>query len=380
LSIGTISYSAGASGWLGTWLSGQAAPATLILTPRNAGLAAGTYTATVPVISSAASNSPQNITVSYTLAPPPPPPVDGIEIAAAGNLGGCTNGSPGDLQRESAKAVAAATPDYLFVLGDNTHHETGQRSTLADYQNCYEQLWGQFKGITYAAVGDHDRDTLGVNRGFSHGADAYFGPERVGPPGKNWYSFDLGDWHIIVLNVIWGGGNTAVIRYNNGSEQLEWLVDDLKANRTKKCTLVVWHDPMWISTDTDPGWKDGYRVQDIRGVWIQLYEYGADVVVNGGLRIYERFAPMRYVGSYLDASGPEFAADPARGIRQFSTGLAGDGPTTTPPASNTHPLSEYRSGGNGFLKLTLGNGSYSWAFLNTRYSHIEDRGNGTCHD
>jgi hypothetical protein len=43
------------------------------------------------------------------------------------------------------------------------------------------------------------------------------------------------------------------------------------------------------------------------------------------------------------------------------------------------PTSEYRSGGNGVLKIVLGDGVYSWEFLNTRYSHIQDSGRGTCH-
>lgn len=71
--------------------------------------------------------------------------------------------------------------------------------------------------------------------------------------------------------------------------------------------------------------------------------------------------------------------DSARGMVQFSTGLAGDGPTTTPSVAVTHPLSQYRSGGNGFLKLTLGDGAYTWEFVNSRFSLIEDRGSGTCH-
>jgi hypothetical protein len=377
LTLGTVAYSGGASGWLNPVLGGNTAPTTLMLFPSNQGLAGGTYTATVPVTSSAASNSPQSISVTYTVAPDPAPPVEGVTIVAAGNIGGCPGGVPGELQRESQKALIAANPEYVFVLGDNTHHEAGQISTLADYQNCYDPTWGRFKDKTFAAVGTYDRDTLGLTRGFSPGADAYFGPERVGSPGQNWYSFDIGSWHVIVLNVIWPGGNNAPVRYNGGSDQLDWLVDDLRANRHKKCTIALWHDPMWMSSNT--AGTGGYRVQDIRGVWIQLYNYGADVVVNGGLHIYERFAPMRYNGAYGLEYSPPFVADASYGIRQFTSGLAGDGPTTAGAVSNTHPLSEYRRGGNGFLKLTLGDGEYRWEFVNTKYSHIDDRGVGKCH-
>jgi hypothetical protein len=68
LTIGTVSYGAGASGWLGTpLLSGPDAPAQLTLQPQTAGLLPGTYTATVPVESSVASNSPTDITVTFTI-------------------------------------------------------------------------------------------------------------------------------------------------------------------------------------------------------------------------------------------------------------------------------------------------------------------------
>jgi hypothetical protein len=53
-------------------LSATIAPATLTLQPLTGSLTAGIYTATVQVLSSVASNSPQTISVSFTVAAPPP--------------------------------------------------------------------------------------------------------------------------------------------------------------------------------------------------------------------------------------------------------------------------------------------------------------------
>lgn len=379
LSVGEITYGGGASGWLSAALSGPEAPATLTLTLTPSGLEARSYSAIVPILSPAASNSPQNLVVTVTMeeAPLPPlPDIDGVTIVAGGNMGSCGGG----LQRAAAEVVAAANPDYVFVLGDNAEPRGGEPATLRDYLDCYDPIWGRFLPKTFAAVGGKEQDDDGV----SAGADAYFGASRVGPSGRNYYSFDLGSWHIIVLNVV-SGGPTRPVRYNNGSAQLNWLIADLRANRDKRCTLALWHDPMWISssappTPTDPYPNHGYRLQSIRGVWRELYNGNADVVVNGGFHIYERFAPMRYEGEYTgEVRGPEFAADSARGIRQFTTGLVGDGPLNTPDVVITHPLSEYRRGGNGVLKLTLGDGMYTWEFLNTPHSRVRDRGVGTCH-
>jgi hypothetical protein len=71
LAVGTISYGTGPTGWLTVTLEGATAPATLTLAAAKGSLAAGTYTATVPVTSSVASNSPRNVTVTFDLRRPP---------------------------------------------------------------------------------------------------------------------------------------------------------------------------------------------------------------------------------------------------------------------------------------------------------------------
>lgn len=75
LSVGAISYGAGAADWLQPpTLSGTIADptATLTLQPLVAGLLPGSYSATVAVVSGVASNSPQLVTVTLTISPPPP--------------------------------------------------------------------------------------------------------------------------------------------------------------------------------------------------------------------------------------------------------------------------------------------------------------------
>jgi hypothetical protein len=63
----TISYGSG-SGWLTVNESGSSAPYTLAVQPSITGLSAGTYTATVSVASSGASNTPQTFPVTLTVA------------------------------------------------------------------------------------------------------------------------------------------------------------------------------------------------------------------------------------------------------------------------------------------------------------------------
>jgi len=71
LAIGTITYGIEQpGGWLTAGLNVTTAPATVTVTPATGSIAAGTYTATVPVTSTAAgiTNSPQNISVTFTIS------------------------------------------------------------------------------------------------------------------------------------------------------------------------------------------------------------------------------------------------------------------------------------------------------------------------
>ena len=85
----SITYSGGQpTGWLSTSFNTTTAPATLTLQATTGSLAAGSYTATVAVTSSVAVNSPQNITVTFTVtgAPPAPPVLTGPSTANGGKF------------------------------------------------------------------------------------------------------------------------------------------------------------------------------------------------------------------------------------------------------------------------------------------------------
>jgi fibronectin type III domain protein len=65
----SVAYGAGQpTGWLNATLSAATAPSTLTLTPTTGSLTEGTYAASVAVTSAAASNSPQSVSVTFTVA------------------------------------------------------------------------------------------------------------------------------------------------------------------------------------------------------------------------------------------------------------------------------------------------------------------------
>ncbi len=100
--------------------------------------------------------------------------------------------------------------------------------------------------------------------------------------------------------------------------------------------------------------------------WKVLYEFGADVVVNGHDHDYERFAPQ-------DSKGK---ADPKRGVREFVVGTGGGG---IYQFRDIRPNSEVRSSQSyGVLKLTLGATNYTWEFVSGAGEPFQDSGTSSC--
>ncbi len=233
----------------------------------------------------------------------------------------------------------------VFTAGDNAY----ENGTAKEFSTCYEESWGRHKERTRPAPGNHDWRTSGLGGYFG-----YFGDAARGPDGRSWYSYDLGSWHVVVLD----SECDHVDGCDHASDQGRWLAADLAASKAA-CTIAIWHKPRFSSGDhgNDPS---------VGPFWTQLYGAGADVVVNGHDHDYERFAPQ-------DPSGDE---DRSGGIRQF---VAGTGGTPLRPFKDPVANSELRAAvTQGVLKLTLRDGSYDWEFIAIDDA-ISDRGTAFCH-
>ena len=108
-----------------------------------------------------------------------------------------------------------------------------------EFEECYEPTWGRFKDITYPAVGNHDYGEEGYENKDSSVYEAapyfdYFG-KRAGTPKEGWYSYDLGSWHIVVLNSMCGlvGGCF------RGSPQMNWLENGPQRARGAICACLL---------------------------------------------------------------------------------------------------------------------------------------------
>ncbi len=260
-------------------------------------------------------------------------------FVGAGDISSCDSSAG-----EATAALIKNVPGTVFTTGDNAYPD----GSLFEYFVCYGLTWGAFKNRTYPAPGNHDYHTPNAKAYFR-----YFG-KRAGDPAKGYYSYSLGTWHIIVLN--------SHLPTNAGSAQEEWLRADLAAHPTV-CTLAYWHNPLFSS-----GVTHGSDPQ-MRPLWQALYEYGADLVLNGHEHNYERFAPQ----------DPDGHLDETQGIREFVIGTGGGEqhyPLGTPLAN-----SEVRNSDTfGVLKLTLHPSSYSWEFIPEAGKSFHDSGTGVCVD
>jgi len=293
-------------------------------------------------------------------------------ITAVGDLGCGTsdpdyNGGAGTASRCRQRAVSDLVVDQLptafLPLGDNQYANGG----LADFEAVYEPTFGRANAVVYPVIGNVEYDTPSAQGYFDYYANAGVtgrirasGADTSNYDGGHYYSFDIGDWHLIALN-----SNCAKVPggCGVGSAQEAWLKRDLAAH-PNRCTLAYFHHPRWNS---------GRLGNDTSGsaFWKALYAAGADVVLNGhGNHHYERHAPQ----------DPTGAPDAVNGLRQFLVSTGGEGlgtPPVTPGKLDTLEVADYTS--LGVLRMTLHERSYDWSFVPATGGSFTDSGSGTCH-
>jgi hypothetical protein len=281
---------------------------------------------------------------------PTTPATPGATLVGAGDIAQCGSGGALVTKAQATAKLLDAIPrdpsTVVFNTGDNVY-ESGSAS---EYANCYNPTWGRHKDRTRPVPGNHEYNTPGGS-----GYYGYFGA-AAGPAGQGWYSYNLGAWHVVVLN----SNCVAVGGCADGSPQMNWLKADLAASQAA-CTVAMWHHPRFNS-----GASHGNTVE-VQPLWDTLYQNGAELILNGHEHVYERFAPQT----------PNQQADSAFGIRQFTLGTGGAGIYSFKSAAQ--PNSERRGTPNGVLKLTLRADGYDWNFIPVEGQSFSDTGSGACH-
>src|SRR5437016_4820072 len=262
-----------------------------------------------------------------------------VTLVGAGNIAKCN--ATGD---DATAVLLDGIPGTVFAAGDAAY----DNGTLTQYNTCYHLSWGRHKARTQPTPGERDYKTANAAGYFT-----YFGA-AAGDPKQGYYSYDLGAWHIVVLN----SGSSSLVPTTATSPQVQWLRADLAAHPAH-CTLAYWHNPLFDSKDAPNA--------NIRPLWDALYAGGVDVVVNAHYAFYERFAPQTPAG----------VADPVEGIREF---IVGTGGAEVGSFGTTRANSQVRSSGTfGVLNLTLDDAGYHWEFVPVAGKTFSDTGSTPCH-
>jgi len=367
-------------------------------------------------------------------------------------------------QESTANQIEAMKPDAVALLGD-LQYQVGRYS---DFEQSFDLTYGAFKFLHRPAPGNHEfydeHSETGVNgygyfsyyngfqiytetnpaTGVTAGqpvtttimdpcpsdpacgpgatptadlpaqpiprADGQAGHFELGGSGgvdgtgvgEGWYSYNLGSWHLISLNIECstqpGGCDPTGLWF---SAELAWLQNDLEQNHAA-CTLAYWHQPTFSATNGIT--PEGIAAQNF---WKLLYQYKADLVLNGHDHLYAHYRP-------LDPNGNH---DAKKGITEFIVGTGGetlDPVVVTPVTSGSTATTAEDPSGNpdfneenlikavggywGVMALTLESNSYKWDFesaleapaaivtMNGQYPVVatpgatySDKGSGTCH-
>lgn len=127
-------------------------------------------------------------------------------------LGGCGQGvsntvvlvGAGDKDEATANLLGRIIANHpfavVFTAGDNVY----PAGSYSQFLNCYGRSWGRHKARTRPAPGNHDYLMPGAAGYFQ-----YFG-SKAGPKSRGgYYSYNIGNWHIVSLNSNIAPGKTA---------------------------------------------------------------------------------------------------------------------------------------------------------------------------
>ncbi len=279
----------------------------------------------------------------------------------------------------TAQQADAMHPDAVALLGDEQY----QVGKLSDFEKSFEQTWGGLRMLerpspgnheyySYAKHGDNEPAQNGTGYfGYFNGHDANGTPNAQGQAGddtgtnQGWYSYNLGNWHIISLNVECEsaafGNDCSTTGSGLLAQETRWLATDLDQNH-RPCTVAYWHQPTFTAADSsadvpDPAAPGADSTEGLASDswWKLLYKAHATLVLNGHEHFYARFRPMDPAGH----------ADPTHGITQITIGTGGEDLDTLATDNGTYSnpnIVTAQDRAFGVMKLSLHPHSYSWDY------------------
>ncbi len=244
--------------------------------------------------------------------------------------------------RTAQRLAKDSTVDLVLGLGDYQYY----CDSLGDYPLSYTPSWGVFNSMIYPVAGNHeyitgknpiDGDNCPSTNTTAANYFYYFGVNADPDGNGGYFSFDRGSWHIIGLNANCG----SIGGCGSKSAESKWLSNDLNTT-TQPCILAYWHQPRWTGESSNNLHTSAW--------WTLLYNKGADLVLNGHIHNYQRFAK-------LDPSGQPSN----KGVREVIVGTGGGSLAGFSSTANPQPQVKFKQ--FGYLRLVLMSNSYSASFI-----------------
>jgi acid phosphatase type 7 len=257
------------------------------------------------------------------------------------------------VRRAVVDAQKRRIPVRVVVLGDLAY----ERGTPEEFK-CFDSSWGQFKSIMLPVPGNHEYSYRGGEA--AEGYYEYFqsAPLVSGKPlvemngdDTGYYSLAFPDrrrgaWRLIGLN--------AYLPKEEKARQLQWLHDQLKANRAP-CVIAFWH-PHVVSSGQhgreDSGRNMPVPNRQMLDAFTALHGARATALLTGHDHNFEQF-------TRLDPAGRKDSG----GVRTFVVGTGGARLRPVKQPSRWPSSEAFDDKANGVLQIRLFRDRYDWSFL-----------------
>jgi len=194
----------------------------------------------------------------------PAPAGTTFSLALIGDYGG---NSPGESQ--NAQRINADSTQFIQTVGDNIYPD-GRDPDFATFYSDYDNRL--FKQFQPAFMHETFITANGEKEYFGDGA---FWRDFSLPNNEQWFSYDWGDAHFLVLDT--------ERPYSPGSAQYNFAQADLNAHQTSKWRIVVLQNPPYSSTTAN---SSSIPVQQY--IVPLMQQEHVQLVVSGNSHNYER--------------------------------------------------------------------------------------------
>ena len=200
-------------------------------------------------------------------------------------IGDRTGGAQPQIYGRVWREVDLLHPDFVLNVGDTIQGR--EDATALDQWKELRPIWARYNHYPlYFTPGNHDVWSKYSRQLFERESGS-----------KSHYSFDFQDAHFTVLD-------TAIPRDLN-KEQIEFLKQDLEANRDKGPKFVIFHHPFWIARFEAE--DDEFQFHET------MRKYGVDYVISGHGHKFVRMVRDGIVYMEVGSSGGQMIGGLTRG-------------------------------------------------------------------